>query len=152
MPWPTMPMWPGAMASENKRWGIAPTVTFGMGTPTEITLGLAAPANRRCARWRHSLPLEQYPGGQPASAAARCARNTVPAVKLVWPGQPRFSKRKKRYVHRLGRAQIQRLRSVLGYFHVRGITKLSYHTWQALGLIPTYHYNPMFVEEYSFRR
>jgi len=29
---------PGRDGPDNKRWGIAPTVTFGMGTPTEITL------------------------------------------------------------------------------------------------------------------
>lgn len=29
---------PGRDGPDNKRWGIAPTLTFGMGTPTEITL------------------------------------------------------------------------------------------------------------------
>lgn len=30
---------PGRDGPTNKRWGIAPTITFGMGTPTEVTLG-----------------------------------------------------------------------------------------------------------------
>ncbi|MBV2163556.1 MAG: TonB-dependent siderophore receptor [Comamonas sp.] len=42
---------PGRNGPENKRWGIAPTVTFGMGTPTEITLG-----------WQH-LQTDNIPDG-----------------------------------------------------------------------------------------
>lgn len=42
---------PGRNGPENKRWGIAPTVTFGMGTPTEITLG-----------WQH-LQTDDVPDG-----------------------------------------------------------------------------------------
>ena len=41
----------GRNGPENKRWGIAPTVTFGMGTPTEITLG-----------WQH-LQTDDVPDG-----------------------------------------------------------------------------------------
>ena len=42
---------PGRNGPDNKRWGIAPTVTFGMGTPTEITLG-----------WQH-LQTDDVPDG-----------------------------------------------------------------------------------------
>jgi catecholate siderophore receptor len=42
---------PGRNGPENKRWGIAPTVTFGMGTPTEVTLS-----------WQH-LQTDNTPDG-----------------------------------------------------------------------------------------
>lgn len=42
---------PGRNGPENKRWGIAPTVTFGMGTPTEVTLS-----------WQH-LQTDNIPDG-----------------------------------------------------------------------------------------
>lgn len=42
---------PGRNGPENKRWGIAPTVTFGMGTPTEVTLS-----------WQH-LQTDDIPDG-----------------------------------------------------------------------------------------
>ena len=41
----------GRNGPENKRWGIAPTVTFGMGTPTEVTLS-----------WQH-LQTDDVPDG-----------------------------------------------------------------------------------------
>lgn len=41
----------GRKGPENKRWGIAPTVTFGMGTPTEVTLS-----------WQH-LQTNNIPDG-----------------------------------------------------------------------------------------
>lgn len=42
---------PGRSGPENKRWGIAPTVTFGMGTPTEVSLS-----------WQH-LQTDNIPDG-----------------------------------------------------------------------------------------
>lgn len=42
---------PGRNGPENQRWGIAPTVTFGMGTPTELTLS-----------WQH-LQTDNVPDG-----------------------------------------------------------------------------------------
>lgn len=42
---------PGRNGPENQRWGIAPTVTFGMGTPTEVTLS-----------WQH-LQTDNVPDG-----------------------------------------------------------------------------------------
>ncbi|MDH1335513.1 TonB-dependent siderophore receptor [Comamonas thiooxydans] len=42
---------PGRNGPDNKRWGIAPTVTFGMGTPTEVTLS-----------WQH-LQTDSMPDG-----------------------------------------------------------------------------------------
>lgn len=42
---------PGRNGPDNKRWGIAPTVTFGMGTPTEVTLS-----------WQH-LQTDNTPDG-----------------------------------------------------------------------------------------
>ncbi|WP_034388668.1 TonB-dependent receptor [Comamonas composti] len=42
---------PGRNGPENKRWGIAPTLTFGMGTPTEVTLS-----------WQH-LQTDNIPDG-----------------------------------------------------------------------------------------
>ena len=41
----------GRTGPENKRWGIAPSVTFGMGTPTEVTLS-----------WQH-LKTDNIPDG-----------------------------------------------------------------------------------------
>lgn len=45
---------PGRNGPENKRWGIAPTVTFGMGTPTEVTLS-----------WQHLQTDDMPDGGVP---------------------------------------------------------------------------------------
>lgn len=42
---------PGRNGPQNKRWGIAPTVTFGMGTPTEVSLS-----------WQH-LQTDNIPDG-----------------------------------------------------------------------------------------
>jgi len=50
---------PGRNGPENKRWGIAPTVTFGMGTPTEVTLS-----------WQH-LQTDDIPdSGNPYAIAS----------------------------------------------------------------------------------
>ncbi len=45
---------PGRNGPENQRWGIAPTVTFGMGTPTEVTLS-----------WQHLQTDDMPDGGVP---------------------------------------------------------------------------------------
>ncbi|MPS95255.1 TonB-dependent siderophore receptor [Comamonas sp.] len=45
---------PGRNGPDNKRWGIAPTVTFGMGTPTEVTLS-----------WQHLQTNNTPDGGVP---------------------------------------------------------------------------------------
>lgn len=89
---------PGRDGPTNKRWGIAPTITFGMGTPTEVTLG-----------WQHlqtdDIPESGIPylygnnkqgsttettAGTPSVstllAAATYALPMATAVKLVWTG------------------------------------------------------------------
>lgn len=45
---------PGRNGPDNKRWGIAPTVTFGMGTATEVTLS-----------WQHLQTDDMPDGGVP---------------------------------------------------------------------------------------
>ncbi|HEY4663469.1 MAG TPA: TonB-dependent receptor plug domain-containing protein, partial [Comamonas sp.] len=56
----------GRKGPENKRWGIAPTVTFGMGTPTEVTLS-----------WQH-LKTDNIPDGGVPYALSNTAMAKLP--------------------------------------------------------------------------
>lgn len=65
---------PGRDGPENKRWGIAPTVTFGMGTPTEVTLS-----------WQHLQTNNIPDGGVPYQYATGTAAS---GGKLTSAGSP----------------------------------------------------------------
>ncbi len=69
---------PGRNGPENKRWGIAPTVTFGMGTPTEVTLS-----------WQHLQTDDMPDGGVPylyrSSNPRGAYNNTTPNASSL-PG------------------------------------------------------------------
>ena len=63
----------GRNGPENKRWGIAPTVTFGMGTPTEVTLS-----------WQH-LKTDNMPDGGVPYATTSSAMAGLPGGSKVRP-------------------------------------------------------------------
>ena len=71
---------PGRNGPENKRWGIAPTVTFGMGTPTEVTLS-----------WQHLQTNDMPDGGAPylysnnANGAGTTNATQLPGGSVVRP-------------------------------------------------------------------
>ena len=64
---------PGRNGPENKRWGIAPTVTFGMGTPTEVTLS-----------WQH-LQTDDIPDGGVPYLYSNTKAATLPGGSVVRP-------------------------------------------------------------------
>ena len=64
---------PGRNGPENKRWGIAPTVTFGMGTPTEVTLS-----------WQH-LQTDDMPDGGVPYLYSNAKAATLPGGSVVRP-------------------------------------------------------------------
>lgn len=64
---------PGRNGPENQRWGIAPTVTFGMGTPTEVTLS-----------WQH-LQTDNVPDGGVPYLYSNTAAATLPGGSTVRP-------------------------------------------------------------------
>jgi catecholate siderophore receptor len=64
---------PGRNGPENQRWGIAPTVTFGMGTPTELTLS-----------WQH-LQTDNVPDGGVPYLYSNTAAATLPGGSTVRP-------------------------------------------------------------------
>lgn len=64
---------PGRNGPENKRWGIAPTVTFGMGTPTEVTLS-----------WQH-LKTDGIPDGGVPYLYSSTAMAGLPGGSKVRP-------------------------------------------------------------------
>lgn len=72
---------PGRDGPQNKRWGIAPTVTFGMGTPTEVTLS-----------WQH-LQTDNIPDGgipyqytsNPVTGKASSWAGNLPGGSVVRP-------------------------------------------------------------------
>ena len=64
---------PGRNSPENKRWGIAPTVTFGMGTPTEVTLS-----------WQH-LQTDDMPDGGVPYLYSNAKAATLPGGSVVRP-------------------------------------------------------------------
>lgn len=64
---------PGRNGPENKRWGIAPTVTFGMGTPTEVTLS-----------WQH-LQTDNVPDGGVPYLYSNTTAATLPGGSTVRP-------------------------------------------------------------------
>ena len=64
---------PGRNGPENQRWGIAPTVTFGMGTPTEVTLS-----------WQH-LQTDNVPDGGVPYLVSNTAAATLPGGSTVRP-------------------------------------------------------------------
>lgn len=68
---------PGRNGPENKRWGIAPTVTFGMGTPTEVTLS-----------WQHLQTDDMPDGGVPylyGNTAGATNGTTLPGGSVIRP-------------------------------------------------------------------
>ena len=64
---------PGRNGPDNKRWGIAPTVTFGMGTPTEVTLS-----------WQH-LQTDNTPDGGVPYLYSNAAMAKLPGGSTVRP-------------------------------------------------------------------
>lgn len=64
---------PGRNGPEAQRWGIAPTVTFGMGTPTEVTLA-----------WQH-LKTDNMPDGGTPYALAGTNLSSQPGGTFVKP-------------------------------------------------------------------
>ncbi|MDR2324223.1 MAG: TonB-dependent siderophore receptor [Acidovorax sp.] len=64
---------PGRNGPQNKRWGIAPTVTFGMGTPTEVTLS-----------WQH-LQTDNIPDGGVPYLYSNNAMAGLPGGSTVRP-------------------------------------------------------------------
>lgn len=64
---------PGRNGPDNKRWGIAPTVTFGMGTPTEVTLS-----------WQH-LQTDNTPDGGVPYLYSNAAMAGLPGGSTVRP-------------------------------------------------------------------
>ncbi|PIG08432.1 TonB-dependent siderophore receptor [Comamonas sp. 26] len=64
---------PGRNGPDNKRWGIAPTVTFGMGTPTEVTLS-----------WQH-LQTDNTPDGGVPYLYTNAAMAKLPGGSTVRP-------------------------------------------------------------------
>lgn len=68
---------PGRNGPENQRWGIAPTVTFGMGTPTEVTLS-----------WQHLQTDDMPDGGVPylyGNTAGATNGTTLPGDSVIRP-------------------------------------------------------------------
>ena len=68
---------PGRNGPENQRWGIAPTVTFGMGTPTEVTLS-----------WQHLQTDDMPDGGVPylyGNTAGATNATTLPGGSVIRP-------------------------------------------------------------------
>jgi catecholate siderophore receptor len=68
---------PGRNGPENQRWGIAPTVTFGMGTPTEVTLS-----------WQHLQTDDMPDGGVPylyGNTAGATNGTTLPGGSVIRP-------------------------------------------------------------------
>lgn len=64
---------PGRNGPDNKRWGIAPTVTFGMGTATEVTLS-----------WQH-LQTDNTPDGGVPYLYSNTAMAKLPGGSTVRP-------------------------------------------------------------------
>ena len=64
---------PGRNGPDNKRWGIAPTVTFGMGTATEVTLA-----------WQH-LQTDNTPDGGVPYLYSNGAMGKLPGGSTVRP-------------------------------------------------------------------
>lgn len=64
---------PGRNGPDNKRWGIAPTVTFGLGTPTEVTLS-----------WQH-LQTDNTPDGGVPYLYSNTAMAKLPGGSTVRP-------------------------------------------------------------------
>ncbi len=64
---------PGRNGPSNQRWGIAPTVTFGMGTPTEVTLS-----------WQH-LQTDNVPDGGVPYLYTNSAMAKLPGGSTVRP-------------------------------------------------------------------
>ncbi len=64
---------PGRNGPDNKRWGIAPTVTFGMGTATEVTLS-----------WQH-LQTDNTPDGGVPYLYSNTAMAALPGGSTVRP-------------------------------------------------------------------
>ncbi|WP_370682558.1 TonB-dependent receptor [Comamonas sp. GB3 AK4-5] len=64
---------PGRSGPQNKRWGIAPTVTFGMGTPTEASLS-----------WQH-LQTDNIPDGGVPYLYSNNAMAGLPGGSTVRP-------------------------------------------------------------------
>lgn len=64
---------PGRNGPENQRWGIAPTVTFGMGSPTEVTLS-----------WQH-LQTDNVPDGGVPYLFSNTAAAALPGGSTVRP-------------------------------------------------------------------
>ncbi|MDR0212859.1 MAG: TonB-dependent siderophore receptor, partial [Comamonas sp.] len=64
---------PGRNGPQNKRWGIAPTVTFGMGTPTEVSLS-----------WQH-LQADNTPDGGVPYLYSNGAMANLPGGSTVRP-------------------------------------------------------------------
>ncbi|MDR2298677.1 MAG: TonB-dependent siderophore receptor [Comamonas sp.] len=64
---------PGRNGPDNKRWGIAPTVTFGLGTPTEVTLS-----------WQH-LQTDNTPDGGVPYLYSNTAMAGLPGGSTVRP-------------------------------------------------------------------
>lgn len=64
---------PGRDGPKNKRWGIAPTVTLGMGTPTEVTLS-----------WQH-LKTDNMPDGGVPYLYSNAAMASLPGGSRVSP-------------------------------------------------------------------
>ena len=90
---------PGRNGPENKRWGIAPTVTLGMGTPTEVTLS-----------WQH-LQTDNIPdGGVPythRNSTSSGTKNTTTPDATKLPGgstvRPTFGGNRKNWYGLTGR-------------------------------------------------
>ena len=64
---------PGRNGPQNQRWGLAPTVTFGMGSPTEITLA-----------WQH-LQTDNIPDGGVPYLYSNAAMAALPGGTRVGP-------------------------------------------------------------------
>ncbi len=64
---------PGRNGPDNKRWGIAPTVTFGLGTPTEVSLS-----------WQH-LQTDNTPDGGVPYLYSNAAMAKLPGGSTVRP-------------------------------------------------------------------
>lgn len=64
---------PGRNGPENQRWGLAPSVTFGMGTPTEVTLS-----------WQH-LQTDNMPDGGVPYLYSNSMAASLPGGSVVRP-------------------------------------------------------------------
>ncbi|QXZ10592.1 TonB-dependent siderophore receptor [Comamonas sp. Y33R10-2] len=64
---------PGRNGPDNKRWGLAPTVTFGMGTATEVTLG-----------WQH-LQTDNMPDGGVPYLIPKTGAAALPGGSIIRP-------------------------------------------------------------------